>query len=82
MTLKAKNRTYILNEENASLASLVNINRILTVVSKTKPNETRLSASGFGPPGSISPSGFRPPYADFDPLTKLSKNITIHNFLT
>ena len=34
------------------------------------------------PPRSISASGFGPPSADLDPLTKLSKNITIHNFLT
>ena len=27
------------------------------------------------------PSGFGPPSADLDPLTKFSKNITIHNFL-
>ena len=40
-----------------------------------------ISASGFGPPGSISASRFLPPSADLDPLTKLSKNITIHNFL-
>ena len=33
------------------------------------------------PPQSISASGFGPPSADLDPLTKLSKNITIYNFL-
>ena len=34
------------------------------------------------PPGSISASGFLPPSADSDPLTKFSKNITIHCFLS
>ena len=32
-------------------------------------------------PRSISASGFGPPSADLHPLTKLNKNITIHNFL-
>ena len=36
----------------------------------------------INPPRAISSSGFGPASVDLDPLTKLSKNITIHNFLT
>ena len=78
-----------------SLHLALGVNRELTQQDGWKTQAgvlTDLDPPRIGPPGpnplavhiprSISASGFLPPSADLDPLTKLSKNITVHNFLT